>query len=194
MKKVEQILVIISILSFFMSLLLDRGAMIVVLLLLSLASIYFYLSFALFNDIRFRRIFKSDSYKDVSGTRILGTIILGIFLSLTIIGLIFKFMNLTGAAFNLYGGLAGLLIATIVTAIFYLKSKSGYFLKILTRTLLFGVLGLVLLLIPEKTWVEIKFRNHPKYVEVLKKYIDDPTSTTLDEVEKEQERMAREEN
>ena len=75
MKKAEIIIVTLSIIALAMNLLLVPGGGVLTVLALSTFSIiYFYLGFALFNDIRLRKIFKKDSYKEISSSRILGAV------------------------------------------------------------------------------------------------------------------------
>lgn len=191
MKKAEIIIGTISIIALGLNLLLVPGSgILTVLSLSSLTMIYFYLSFALFNDIRLRKIFKKESYKGISTLRIVGAIGAGLALSITIVGLMFKFQSWPGASFNLGIGLVGLLIVTIIGLIKYSKNKSDYYTRIFKRTAVFGGLGLILMLIPKASWIELKYRNHPDYVKALKNAMDNPDNKELwDKVEEERKRM-----
>ena len=161
-----------------------------VLTLSILSIIYVFLGFALFNDIRLRNIFKKESYTSVSGLRILGAVGAGWALSATINGLMFKFQSWPGADSNLGVGLVGLLIVTIIGTIKYSKNKSEYYTRIFMRIAIFGGLGLILMLTPKTSWIELKYRNHPAYVDALKKAMADPDNIKLwDKVEAERQKM-----
>lgn len=144
MKKAEIILGAIALTSLALNLLLVPGGVVLTVLSLSTLSVfYMYLSFALFNDIQIRRIFKKDSYKGISTMRIVGAILTGLALSMTIVGLLFKFQSWPGATMNLGLGLVGLLIALIVGTVKYSKTKSDYYTKIIKRIAVYGGLGLI---------------------------------------------------
>lgn len=194
MKKAEIIIATLSIIALGLNLLLiPGGGVLTVLTLSTLSMIYFYLGFALFNDIKLRRIFKKDSYKEISSLRILGAVGAGFALSMTTIGFMFKFQSWPGADFNLGAGLVGLLIVTIIGAIKYSKNKSNYYIRIFKRTAILGGLGLILMLIPKTSWIELKYRNQPEYVEALKKAMADPDNKELwDNVETERQKMNNE--
>ena len=120
MKKAEIILGAIALTALALNLLLvPGGGVLTVLSLSTLSVLYMYLSFAIFNGIRLRQIFKKDSYKGISKMRIVGAILTGLALSMTTIGLLFKFQSWPGATMNLAIGLLGLAIALIVGSIKY---------------------------------------------------------------------------
>lgn len=191
MKKTEKIFVTLSIISLVLNFLLILGGGILTVLTLStLSMIYFYLGFALFNDIRLRKIFQKDSYKEISYLRILGAVGAGLSLSITTLGLMFKFQSWPGAEISLGAGLFCLLTVTIIGLIKYSKIKSDYYTRIFKRAAIFGGLGLIVILTPRTSWVELKYRNHPAYVDVLKKAMADPNNQELwDNVEVERQKM-----
>ena len=179
MKKTEIILGAIAIIALTIQLLnLPGGGILTVLTLSTVSTMYMFLSFALFNDIRLRKIFKKDSYKGISTTRILGAILTGLALSITTIGLLFKFQSWPWASFPLRFGLFGLLIGLIVGLIKYQRTKSDYYTKIFKRIAIYGGLGLILMILPRETWSEIRNRNHPEYIEAVKKAWAHPETTS----------------
>ena len=112
---------------------------------------------------------------------------------MTTIGLMFKFQSWPGADLNLGVGLFGLLIVTIIGLTKYFKNKSDYYTRIFKRAAIFGGLGLIIMLTPETTLVEFKYRNHPEYVNALKKAMADPDNSELwDNVETERQKMNNE--
>jgi hypothetical protein len=191
MKKAELILVLLTILAIILDLFqVPAAAPLTVVLLSSLATLYMYLGFALFNDIRLRNIFRKESYKAVRKERILGAIGAGFVLSLTIIGLLFKIQIWPGGKFNLIVGLTGLLIVSVVALSKYAKNRSPYYQRILLRVALFGSLGLAMLLIPESGWINFKYRNHPGYAAALNNALANPSNDELwDKVEAERVKM-----
>jgi hypothetical protein len=191
MKRAEYLLAILSIIALGLNLFFIPGSgFLTVFSLLMLSMLYCYLSFALFNDIRLRKIFKRNSYIDVSSLRILGAVCAGLTLSTTTIGLMFKFQSLPGAHFLLGAGLFGLLIVTFVGLIKYAKNKSSYYAGIFKRITIVGGLGLILMMTPKSIWIEIKYRNQPEYVDALKKAMADPDNRVLwDEIEQVRKKM-----
>lgn len=83
MKKFELIVVLLVLLAIILKLLHITGSGILTVLTFSTLSIFYYLSFALFNGIRLRDIFKNAAYKDTNAKRIIGAIGLGFVLYLT---------------------------------------------------------------------------------------------------------------
>ncbi len=138
-----------------------------------------YFSFALFNGVRFRGIFKSSSYKEIGVARILGAILTGFALSITIIGLLFKFQSWPGALMNIMLGVFALTIAIIVGGIKYAKTKSNYYIEIFKRIAIYGGLGLAIILLPKTAWVEFKYRNYPNYINAYKESTANPTNEEL---------------
>jgi alcohol dehydrogenase class IV len=191
MKKGEIILATLSIIALGLNLLLiPGGGLLTVLTLSTLSMIYFNFGFALFNDIRLRKILKKDSYTDISSLRILGAVGAGLALSMTTIGLMFKFQSWPGADFNLIAGLLGLVTVTIIGVIKYMQNKSDYYTRILKRVTIFGGLGLLVFLTPKTTWIEFKYRNYPDYANAVKNSIADPDNKELqDKVGEERQKM-----
>ncbi len=194
MKKTEIIIVTLSFLALGLNLLLIPGGGLLTVLTFSILSVlYMYFGFALFNDIRLRDIFKKDSYKGISSKRIFGAIGTGFALSAMTAGLMFKFQSWPGADFYLKAGLFGLLIVTVIGLVKYYKNKSDFYTRIFKRVAIFGGLGLVLTLTPKTVFVELKYRNHPEYVDALKKAMTDPGNKELwDNVETERQKMNNE--
>jgi NADH:ubiquinone oxidoreductase subunit 6 (subunit J) len=122
--------------------------------------------------------------------RIFGAILTGVVLSLTTIGILFKFQSWPMATFFLTIGLIGILVSFIVGVIKHSKTKSEYYTRILKRITIIGGLGLILLILPKETWLEIKYRNQPDYVDAVKKAMADPDNEELwEKVDEEQEKM-----
>jgi hypothetical protein len=157
---------------------------------LFLSMIYFYFSFALFNGIRLRNILKKESYLTIPKKRIIGAIGAGLALSAGLFGILFKFQSWPGASVNLYVGLVTIIAVSIVAIIKYRSSRSNFYPKILKRTTLVLVLILTLILLPNDTLLDFKYRNYPAYLKALKDYRSDPNNEELQrQVEDEREKM-----
>jgi len=97
------------------------------------AVFYNFLSFAYFNNIKFRDILKKESYRGVSALRIIGTIVLAFQLATTVIAFLFKFMFYKGGELMLLEGIFYLLICLVVSFIRYKKSKSSNYRRYLVE-------------------------------------------------------------
>ncbi|PXY02437.1 hypothetical protein DF185_07245 [Marinifilum breve] len=145
----------------------------------SLALLYMYLSFALFNKIPFTRILKKEAYLNVSKLRIFGTVLTGMVLSLSLIGMLFKLQLYPMAEVNLLTGILGLLIATIVSIVKYSIGKDKFYFEILKRIILVGVFGFLFIITPKESILEIRHRKHPEYIEAVKNAWADPDNQAL---------------
>ncbi len=180
MKKIELVFVILSLVSIVLNLLLIPFGNLFLLVTFSfLALFYMNFSFAFFNGIQLRNIFKKEAYKDTNALRIIGAIGTGIALSQTIIGLIFKFNEWPGAFVMMSVGLSGLTVVTIVGLIQFLKNKIDYYRLIFKRIALFGGLTFLLLLLPSSLIFEFKYRNYPDFIHARKQSIDNPGNKEL---------------
>lgn len=194
MKKTEKIISIIAFIALGLKLIFIPGSgLLTVLSFSTLSLIYFYFGFALFNNIQLKKIFKKDSYIHISSLRILGAVGAGLSLSMIAIGIMFKFQSWPGASFNLGAGLLMLSIVIIVGLIKYSKTKDEYYINIFKRGAVFGGIGLILMLIPQTTWITIKYRNEPAFVDAYKKASADPDNKELwEKVEEEREKIYNE--
>ena len=190
MKKFELIVGLIAIIGIALKLMnLPGSGILTVLALLTLSMFYFIFSFALFNDIRLRDIFKKVAYKDTNAKRIIGAIGLGFALSAIIIGGLFKLQFWPGATVQLMTGLVSTGLILLIALIIYFRRKADYYLKIFKRIAIYGGLGLILYLTPTATIVDIYYRDNPEYAELYKKVLDDPENI---ELRKQLEQMRKE--
>src|SRR5690606_32351133 len=160
MRKTEIVLIILGALGLTMRLLhLPGGSLFILLPFLILGLTYMYLGFALFNDIRFVKVFRKDSYDNIKPTRIIGAIMAGVSLNVSIIGIIFRFLSYPGASIILIIGLISTSIVAIVSISKIRKNSDRFYLNILKRIAVFGTLCFILVVMPYETWLRI---NHPK--------------------------------
>jgi hypothetical protein len=180
MKKVEIILGLSSIIAIAVNLLSAKSSNVfLVLLLFSTSVFYLYISFVHFNSIRLSCTIEHNTLSGMNLLRMAGTIMIGFSLSATTIGMAFVFLAWSGANLTLGVGLLGLFIGSAIGFIMQSIVKSNFYNFVFKRIAIFGFLGLILLLFPKETWVEIKYRNHPTYVEAIKKDWADPTNNEL---------------
>ncbi len=193
MKKTELILIGLAVFALVMKFFhLPGSGILTVLSLSSISVIYMYLGFALFNNLRFRKIFQKDSYKGISTKRIVGGIATGLALSSSAIGILFKFQSWPGASMQLGIGLFGLGMVTVISLIKIKKSTDSYYQNILKRVAFFGAICIILFAIPTKTWLNWKYPNHPEYVNAIIDAQADPGNQELwKKVEEEREKIKK---
>lgn len=191
MKKIEKITVIVATIGLVLSFFRLPGSSIMITLSFSLlAMLYMYLSFAFFNEIPLKSIFKKQSYKGINKRRLIGAVLVGFALSITVVGLLFAFMAWPGVSTTLLPGLVGLLIAVVVVLIKYQKTRANFYTKIIKRMVILGGLGLLFVVFPVNFWMELKYRNYPEYLEAFYKYRADPYNQELqDKLEVEREKI-----
>jgi hypothetical protein len=164
MKKAEIILGIIAFIALILKFLSITGnGLLTVLSLMSLSLIYTLFSFALFNNIRFRHIFKKESYSGISPKKLIGTIGLGFAFSAITNGVLFKFQAWPGFEIQLQTGLILTLIILIIANVAKSKSQESNFYKgIFTRIIIIGGVGLLTLLTPNDELMQFLHRNNPE--------------------------------
>lgn len=157
MKRFEIIIAIFSVIAVALKFLHVPGAMILTFTFFLIYSMFYYIfSFALLNNIRVRDIFKIEAYKGINWKRIVGAVGVGYSLSLVILGICFRLLPLSGANIILLIGLSDLFIIAVVAIIKYVKTRSKFYVGILTRIAIIGGIGLSLLIL---SFMGIKFTN-----------------------------------
>ncbi len=131
-----------------------------------LAMFYYLLSFALFNNIKLKKIFEKSAYSETNAKRIIGSIGIGIGLSTLIMGGLFKIQLFPGAKPQLFAGLLVCSTAFAISIIFYLKNKSMFFKGILTRLIIFIPMGFALYFIPSTSLVNYYYQDYHEYASV----------------------------
>jgi hypothetical protein len=175
MKRFEIIMGILFVISIIFRLYLIPGAGILCSLSLTLlACMYLFFGFAFFNKIKMRKIFCKESYRDISGLHILGSIGVGWGLATVCIGILFKLMFFPGGFIVLSVGLIQILIITIIALVKYFRSKSDFYKTILLRIVIIGTIGHLLCFTSDLTIVKIHFRNHPDYIKAYERYMENP--------------------
>ncbi len=181
MKFFEKLLGVLSMVFMILSLafLMPYASFIITIFMLSLSLLYFFLGFALLNNIRFRHIFKKGSFKNISTLRLSGTTFTGVILSMTIIYILFKFQRWPYGNQGLYMSLIFLLIILLTCIIKQFASSNKFYSLFLMRLTIIGFSGLFFLLIPDETLLDIRYRNYPEYVKAEKKHMANPENESL---------------
>lgn len=146
-----------------------------------LSVFYMYLGFTIFCDISFRMIFKKESYAAINKTRIVGAFALGMTISASLIGLLFKVMMWPNAQIELYIGLAGLIIASGVSIWRYAIKKSDFYTRIFKRLAIYIPITVMSIFMPKYAILEYQYRDYPEFVETYKVSAEHPNDAELKE-------------
>lgn len=180
MKKTEVVLLIIlSIGLLFKFFHYPGGNILMILSLMILSIIYCYFSFAFFNNILLKKVLKKESYVGISALRIIGAIIVGVSISTTLVGILFKMMSWPGADVQLLVGAFSLTPILIIVLFKVARTKYNYYYAILKRLIPTLVAAYFLLMIPVDTWLNWKYPNNPEYVEAVLNLNKDPNNPEL---------------
>jgi hypothetical protein len=178
MKKLELILSISSFvgIQWIMFFLIPGGTIILILSMFMLSLLYFFLSFVLFNNIGFRKIFRKVSYKDTSSNRILFSFVTGIFLSATVFSILFKLLFWSYASIILMFGIIGLFVISVILIRKRAKVDSPFYSDVLKRTIVACLVATILSLIPSQLMAKIRYREEPEYANALIDVMNNPNN------------------
>jgi hypothetical protein len=183
MKLFERATLIISVLAFILKLLLVHSVNPVFIISVSLLSfIYLYFGFALLNGIGFSVMFRKASYINISSGRILGAIGTGFFLSIIIIGILFKLMIWNGSHEMLTIGTTGLFLTLLAAGVVFLikrKNVDLFYQGIFARGGLAILFAGIIFLTPTHSLVRIYHRDNPDYAELMIKVLENPENEEL---------------
>lgn len=121
----------------------------------------------------------------MSSSRILGSILTGVALAITIIGIMFRFQSWPGTAVMIGGGLVALSVIIIIAFRKYRKTRVDFYCQVLLRTGIIGSIALILMLMPRSKFHGILYRNHTEYIEALKQSDLHPEDKALREKKRE---------
>ena len=117
------------------------GAGLLMALVFMSLSLFYYLSFALINNISLNKIFKKESYSSTTPLRVIGAVLLGFAISPIILGTLFIVQEWPGGVNQLIIGLFALILIAIVA--FIKRDKSEYYKLVFERIVIFGGLGVL---------------------------------------------------
>lgn len=148
MKKLEKVLIAGAIIGFLMALFkVPYHSVIVSVFLLALGVIYLYLGFALFNDIPFNKIFKSESYQGVGTWRIAIAIGTGLGLSQLTTGFMFALNDYPMTRSLLSYGLVITALMLLLALIRNSREKHRFYMNTALRCSVFIILGIISLVV-----------------------------------------------
>jgi hypothetical protein len=120
-------------------------------------------------------LFRKNEKSENSALDYIATGLTGIILSHFVISFVFKINLWPSADLQLKLNHYGLLLALIVFLILSFTSKSRDYLKIISRVLIFLVLGIFLFQVSKIQFIESKYKEHPAFIEAWKEQIADPS-------------------
>ncbi len=192
MKKAEIYLALLALLAIIFKLALIPGAGILTVLSLSiLGMMYYFLGFAFFNGIKLREIFKRSSYKNITAAKIIGAVLAGWVLSMTLIGIMFRLQFYPGGHNMLFFGLLGMMGVIVVSIIARLiAGESRIFPRILKRIAVVAAVSALLYITPTDTLLDIQHRNNPEYRDAMKNAMANPDNDEYQQkLEEEREKL-----
>lgn len=149
MKQLEKILLVIAILGFVLKMMeIQYSSYVLFISIVILSIIYLFLGFALFNNVRFRNIFKSDSFNSIKAIRLILTVGFGWGLSILSMGILFGILSYPMKEIFLLTGLILTTIFLIILLIIHAKDKFKNLFGIILRGLIMIIIAITLLALP----------------------------------------------
>jgi hypothetical protein len=172
MKKTEKTLIALIVIGQLMRLFdMVGGSLISLTATLLLTILYVFFGFALFNDIRFREIFRKGSLG--IGRREIGlSILFGVALGISITGVVFKLQIFTEANIVLSIGIALVAISLAILAKKFKKTR--LYSQTIVRTMIIGGISIVLLATPINWLVDVYYFRDPDQAEIIKDRLRNP--------------------
>lgn len=156
MKKLEIILIAGAVLGLLLTLLnVPFSSLVVSIFFLALGLLYFYLGFALFNDIPLRKIFEPESYRGIGTWRIIIAVGTGLALSILTIGFMFTILDYPMAQTLLTFGLVLGVIILILAIVKNAREKNRFYRNIIIRCIVYIIIAVVFLLIPDHVFEKL---------------------------------------
>ncbi len=104
------------------------------------------------------------------------SILMGVVYSYTLIAILFGFLFYPGMMFMLGSSFFLVLVTTVLLILYdrYQQIKPWFTRQFYSRSLLLGILTLILWVTPIDTRLEILFRDHPDFIEAYQHYRENP--------------------
>jgi hypothetical protein len=144
-----------------------------------LSVFYMYLGFTIFCDIPLSKMFKKETYADINKNRIVGAFALGMGISASLIGLLFKVLMWPNSQTQLQIGLVGLIVAGGISVWRFVLNKSDFYIRVFIRLAIYIPVTAISLFIPKYAILEYQYRNYPAYVEAFKTNSENPNDPEL---------------
>ncbi len=140
------------------------------------AIFYFIFGLGIINNKKFKGAFKIESGIGIETGLSIG---MSISISSIVLGFLFFHMNFPNVKINgLFGVVTGIIIL-ILTIATKRKINPEVSKEIRKRLALFVIIGLVVVFLPKHTFLKIKHRNNPEFVEAVINAHKNPNDTTL---------------
>lgn len=195
MKKTEIVLVILFLLGILLSLVPVPGGLLLIVFSGGLLSIlYFIFSLWILNNIRARDLFKKAAYAEITPAKAILSIFTGLNISTVIVGIQFRFMLWKNSHIMLMLGLLNIAIVLTILILMALFNKKISYRPYFLKVGLLGLMNLLLFTTSDLDIVEIRYREHPAYVELYKQYATDPSNMTVREEMRAMEQQMLEEH
>ncbi|MEQ9217848.1 MAG: hypothetical protein RLO17_07400 [Cyclobacteriaceae bacterium] len=127
-----------------------------------------------------RKIFKRDSYEELSVLRLVGAFGGGVIFSILSVGMLFKLLQLPGSDVMLIVGLySGSLFLLIILIKLFMNRETTFYRDMVVRSLLILSLSGILYSVSGLTLVKIFYRNHSKYIQAYERAANNPADMEL---------------
>lgn len=185
MKRVEKVFLIILIVSLIYKYLYGVGSSLLLLLSINLLAVfYLYFSFALLNDIEFRKIFKKASYPKNVRKRLAISIFTGIAISTSLMGILFKIQDYPGADLLLLASLGFTMALSLITLYKNYKVDGDFYFNVFIRVGITALIIISMFKIPEKALLEWQYPDSPEYIKAVIDVRNNPKNDSLQEIKR----------
>lgn len=185
MKRVEKVFLIILIVSLIYKYLYGVGSSLLLLLSINiLAVFYLYFSFALLNDIEFRKIFKKASYPKNVRKRLAISIFTGIAISTSLMGILFKIQDYPGADLLSLVSLGFTMALSLITLYKNYKVDGDFYFNVFIRVGITALIIISMFKIPEKALLEWQYPDSPEYIKAVIDVRNNPKNDSLQEIKR----------
>lgn len=153
-----------------------------ILLILGSTFLYFYyllFSFAIFNSVEIRNIFKKSSYENTTPKRIIFSVCSGFVLSAGIYGSMFAIQFYPGALTQLSSCIAIGIILVAISFLMKTESNSVYLKTIRKRLFLVLAFAIIFYVIPTRNLAHAVYWHNTEYADALVDTIEDPENIEL---------------
>lgn len=179
MKTAERIFISLALIGFAFRLLhFPLASMLLILGISGLAIMYMYLTLPVLHGVPLRNMLKKEAYQPTSPKRLLGSILSGVSLALTLMGIMFYLQFWPHYHLHLYVGVGGLSIAIIVAASRF-TAANAFYRRLYQRIIPVAFFGLAAVFVPNFVWFEYSYKAHPEYIEAVRALQDDPDNADL---------------
>ncbi|GAB7087584.1 hypothetical protein JCM15579A_16880 [Marinifilum fragile] len=138
-----------------------------------------YLGSAIFCGVPLQKVFIKESYAGYSNRRKSVNVMIGMIISATLVGILFKLQGWPNASFLLQIGSGGLLISALIYFIKVRDKNPAIYSNVINRIAIVAMFAFIFMLTPKEKLLEFKYRNHPEYVKAVKKAWADPDNQAL---------------